>query len=69
MENGEIDIPMLICNVDFAKSKSEGRRLLAQNAVKINGERFSELSFSMEEESFILGVGKNKIVKVVKNNS
>lgn len=68
MENGEIDLPMLICNVDFAKSKSEGRRLITQNAVKIDGERFSELSFHMQEESFILAVGKNKIVKVIKNN-
>ncbi len=68
MENGEIDLPMLICNVKFAKSKSEGRRLITQNAVKIDGEKFSELSFHMQEESFILAVGKNKIVKVIKNN-
>lgn len=65
MDNGEIDLPMLICNVDFAKSKSEARRLLTQNAVKIDGERFSELTYSMQEEGFIIAVGKNKIVKVV----
>ncbi|HAB61978.1 MAG TPA: tyrosine--tRNA ligase, partial [Lachnospiraceae bacterium] len=65
MDNGEIDLPMLICNVDFAKSKSEARRLLTQNAVKIDGERFSELTYSMQEEGFVIAVGKNKIVKVV----
>ena len=65
MDNGEIDLPMLICNVDFAKSKSEARRLLTQNAVKIDGERFSELTYSMQEEGFVITVGKNKIVKVV----
>lgn len=65
MDNGEIDLPMLICNVGFAKSKSEARRLLTQNAVKIDGERFSELTYSMQEEGFIIAVGKNKIVKVV----
>lgn len=65
MDNGEIDLPMLICNVDFAKSKSEARRLLTQNAVKIDGERFTELTYSMQEEGFIIAVGKNKIVKVV----
>lgn len=65
MDNGEIDLPMLICNVDFAKSKSEARRLLTQNAVKIDGERFSELTYSMQEEGFIIAVGKNRIVKVV----
>lgn len=65
MDNGEIDLPMLICNVDFAKSKSEARRLLTQNAVKIDGERFTELTYSMHEEGFIIAVGKNKIVKVV----
>nr|WP_294485030.1 tyrosine--tRNA ligase [uncultured Anaerosporobacter sp.] len=65
MDNGEIDLPMLICNVDFAKSKSEARRLLTQNAVKIDGERFSELTYSMQEAGFVIAVGKNKIVKVV----
>lgn len=65
MDNGEIDLPMLICNMGFAKSKSEARRLLTQNAVKIDGERFSELTYSMQEEGFIIAVGKNKIVKVV----
>lgn len=65
MDNGEIDLPMLICNVNFAKSKSEARRLLTQNAVKIDGERFSKLTYSMQEEGFIIAVGKNKIVKVV----
>lgn len=65
MKKGEIDVPTLICNVGFAKSKSEARRLLTQNAVKIDDEKFTELIFSMNEESFILRVGKNKIVKVL----
>lgn len=66
MEDGEIDLPTLICNVDFAKSKSEARRLLTQNAVKIDGEKVETLTFAMQGECFVLGVGKNKIVKVRK---
>lgn len=66
LETGEIDVPTLLCNVDFAKSKSEARRLLTQNAVKIDGEKYSELIFNMNEDSFILRVGKNKIVKVLR---
>jgi tyrosyl-tRNA synthetase len=69
LETGEIDVPTLLCNVDFAKSKSEARRLLTQNAVKIDGEKYSELTFHMKQDSFILRVGKNKIVKVISSKS
>lgn len=66
LETGGIDMPTLICNVGFAKSKSEARRLLTQNAVKIDGEKYSELIFIMNQDFFILRVGKNKIVKVLR---
>ncbi|WP_455716630.1 tyrosine--tRNA ligase [Anaerosporobacter sp.] len=65
-EDGEIDLPALICNVAFAGSKSEARRLITQNAIKIDGEKFSGLTVNPKAESFILGVGKNKIVKVLR---
>ncbi|HEX3023108.1 MAG TPA: tyrosine--tRNA ligase [Lachnospiraceae bacterium] len=62
-KEGRIELPRLITELRIAKSNSEARRLLSQNAVKINGERWTELTIKLDGE-FILQVGKANFVKV-----
>ena len=47
------------------KSKSEIRRLIQQGAVKLNGEKTSEFSFT-PEEGMVIQVGKGNVFKLKK---
>lgn len=60
----QLDLPTLICSLRFAISKSEARRLLCQNAVKIDQEKYCELLLTTSKETFILSVGKNKMARI-----
>ena len=51
------DVPELMMIVGCCKSKSEGRRLIRQGAVDINGEKVFETHLNIEDGS-ILHVGK-----------
>ncbi|WP_167955379.1 tyrosine--tRNA ligase [Anaerosporobacter faecicola] len=61
----KIDLPALLCEIGFAKSKSDARRLLMQNAVKVDGEKETKLFLPLQKKEWIIAVGKNKIVKVI----
>lgn len=65
IRNGNMDLPSLIMAVGFASSKSEARRLISQNAVKINCECVTDIRVEGVTLPFVLGVGKNKIIRVV----
>jgi tyrosyl-tRNA synthetase len=63
----EIGILDLIVKVNFAPSKNEARRLIAQGGVYIDGKRIDEISESVKlDYEKILKVGKRKFVKLIK---
>jgi tyrosyl-tRNA synthetase len=63
-QDGEIDIVKIITKSGIAKSNSEARRLINQNALKINGERFNTFQISNSYNDFVIQVGKARFVKV-----
>jgi tyrosyl-tRNA synthetase len=63
----EIGILDLIVKVNFAPSKNEARRLVAQGGVYIDGRRIDEVSESIKlDREKILKVGKRKFIKLIK---
>ena len=65
MEN--INILELLTKLGFIKTNSEGRRLIEQNAVKINDEAITDIKANIDiKDEMILRCGKKKIVKLFK---
>jgi tyrosyl-tRNA synthetase len=57
----------LLVDLDFAKSGSEARRLIAQGAVKIDGQVISDVNFYFQGHLHkVVEVGKNRIAQAVK---
>ncbi|TCK98798.1 tyrosyl-tRNA synthetase [Natranaerovirga hydrolytica] len=63
-ENNSIDLISIISKNGLAKSNSEARRLIQQNAVKINGEKYTAFTINNINEDFVVQVGKGKFIKV-----
>jgi tyrosyl-tRNA synthetase len=55
----------VLLEVGFVKSKGEAKKLLAQNAVKINDALCVDISSEVQSES-ILQIGKKRFVKIVR---
>ena len=52
------------------KTKSEGRRLIQQNGMSLNGEKVTDVAFALTEEAFkdgeaVIKMGKKKFHRVV----
>ncbi|MBC7075446.1 MAG: tyrosine--tRNA ligase [Syntrophomonadaceae bacterium] len=62
-EEGEVWLPKFLHDNDMVPSTSEGRRMIKQGAVKINGEKYGEEKL-MIVGSMVIQVGKRKFVKV-----
>jgi tyrosyl-tRNA synthetase len=59
----------LIVDLDFAKSTSEARRLLAQNAVKVDSELVTDINFHFDGSRHrVIEVGKNRIAQAVSSS-
>jgi tyrosyl-tRNA synthetase len=59
----------LLVDLDFAKSSSEARRLVAQRAVRVDGEVISDANFEFDRERHqVVEVGKNRIAQVAKSS-
>src|SRR5262245_24735985 len=57
----------LLVDLDFAKSGSEARRLIAQGAVKIDGQVICDVNFQFQGDLHkIVEVGRNRIAQSVK---
>jgi tyrosyl-tRNA synthetase len=63
-QKGEIDLIKVIVKSGIAKSNKEARRLIEQNAVKIDGEKFNNSVMKNPNNSFVIQVGKSKFIKV-----
>ena len=65
--------PIWICRLmvdvlKFAKSTSEARRLIAQGAVKVDGEVVNDVNFQFHDRDHqVLEVGKNRIAQAAKH--
>lgn len=63
---GGLNLLDLFTELGLIKSKSEGRRLIQQNAVKVNFENHAQESLTVEAgQEIILKIGKLRMVKVV----
>ncbi|MBM4260080.1 MAG: tyrosine--tRNA ligase [Deltaproteobacteria bacterium] len=67
--------PIWICRLltevlKFTKSNGDARRLIAQGAVKVDGEVIKDVNFQFNsQQNSIVEVGKNRIAQAVKNFS
>ena len=49
-------------------SNGEGRRLIKQGAVKVNGEKISDINFKLKPSNeYLIKVGKRRFVKFITN--
>lgn len=71
-EGKEIGLLNLMREAGLTESNSEGRRMIKQNAVSIDGEKVTDTTRYIDvpaEAPFVLQVGKRRYVKVVANGS
>lgn len=65
-EEGQVWIPKLVLDIQFAGSTSEGKRLLAQGAIRINEKVVSSERLPCKPgEHWVLQVGKRKFAKII----
>lgn len=65
VNSNEIDICELLTKIEFAKSKSEARRMIQEKGVKLNNKLVEDIKLNVElNSSNIVKYGKNRIVKV-----
>ncbi|NLK86001.1 MAG: tyrosine--tRNA ligase [Clostridiaceae bacterium] len=64
-EGGSMDIPGLLVKLGFCPSKSEARRLVAQGAVRINGEKLADFTVAGIKSGDVLQAGKLKFARLV----
>lgn len=63
---GQIKVLEFLTEVEFIKTNGEGRRLIKQNALKVNFKAFKEEVLTLESgEEYILKLGKLRMVKIV----
>ena len=65
-ENKEIPICDLLLQINFAKSKSEAKRMIEGKGVKINNNTANDINMKINvDRENIISFGKNKIIKVL----
>lgn len=63
---GELKVLDFLRQVEFIKSNGEGRRLIKQNAFKVDGKAYKEETLNLEAGSeVILKLGKLRMVKII----
>ena len=65
--DSDVGLLELLTEEGLVASKGEGKRLLNQNAIKINGQVCNDINFviSFSEEEFVIKVGKRRFLKVI----
>ena len=65
--DSDVGLLKLITEEGLVASKGEGKRLLNQNAIKINGQVCNDINFviSSSEKEFVIKVGKRRFLKVI----
>ena len=63
---GELRIQDFLKEIEFTKSNGEARRLIKQNAFKVDGKAYKEDALQLEAGSeYILKLGKLRMVKII----
>jgi tyrosyl-tRNA synthetase len=62
---GEEQLVNVLISAGISKSKSEARRLIEQGGVELNGEKITQIDFSIKSEG-ALKIGKHKFLKIEK---
>ncbi len=67
---GEIWIIKILTEAKLVRSSSEGRRMIKQGAVQVDGEKISDLDYQLPapEKAYIIKVGKKRFVRLVSDN-
>ena len=65
--DSDVGLLELLTEEGLIASKGEGKRLLSQNAIKINGQVCNDINFviSPSEEELVIKVGKRRFLKVI----
>lgn len=64
--DGPVWLPQLLVDTELVKSTSDGRRMIKQNAVTVNGEKMASESITIEPVGEVLiKVGKRRFCKVI----
>jgi tyrosyl-tRNA synthetase len=63
--DGSINVGNLLTEIGLAKSNSEAKRLIAQGAVNIGGQRIDYYIIPKIESGSIINVGKRRFAKVI----
>jgi len=59
-------LPQLMVDAELVASSSEGRRMIKQNAVSLDGEKISDMNFAVEPDGeILLRVGKRRFCKII----
>jgi tyrosyl-tRNA synthetase len=65
VHDGKVHVPLLLRELGFVRSTSEGRRLIAQGGVQVNGVRLDEEDVTDERLSnATLQIGKRRFVRL-----
>lgn len=63
VEAGEVWLPKFMSDHKLVKSTSEGKRMLEQGAIRVNGEKFVSENLGLED-GMVIQVGKRKFGKI-----
>lgn len=63
----EIWLPKFLCDNQMVSSTSEGKRMLSQGAVKVNGEKQEKEDLKIEG-SMVVQVGKRKFIRIIRES-
>ena len=59
-------LPQLLVDAELVSSSSEGRRMIKQNAVSLDGEKITDMNFAVEPNGeTLLRVGKRRFCKIL----
>ena len=67
IEDKELNICELLVKIEFAQSKSEAKRMIIGNGVKVDGKVISNINDKIEiKEGKVIQFGKNRFKKITK---
>lgn len=64
--DGEVWLPKFLHDHQLVASTSEGRRMLRQEAIRVNGEKYTEENLRVDD-TLVIQVGKRKFLRIVKH--
>jgi tyrosyl-tRNA synthetase len=68
LDAGDIKLLEFLTQVEFIKSNGEGRRLIKQNALKVNFKTYKEETLTLVSgEEYIIKLGKLRMIKIITN--